>query len=223
MNVKRSGTDSPRIEHDPHTVVLDPTSTVIEEDPSTNSISSRRVLFGSFLIAASTTLLGCDPALAAFTMLRSTSSHTDTKGMGTSQKQSRLQWQVTPINKRTGVTVYDAEKAGYRVNFVTYLSRFLLTFDTDCQRWWYNRASDIPRTATSEQVLQYRKAQFAAFSASVEVGLQEYRGMDGPERLLLSLVRRYGPDAVPRDGFSTDASTRARQDRESREARRINQ
>ena len=50
-----------------------------------------------------------------------------------------LPWQTTPVNKRTGVTVFDAERAGYKVNFVTYLSRFLLTFDANCQRWWYER------------------------------------------------------------------------------------
>jgi hypothetical protein len=48
-----------------------------------------------------------------------------------------LGWESTPVNKRMGVTVFDAEKAGYNVRFVTCLSRFLLVFDVDCQRWWY--------------------------------------------------------------------------------------
>ena len=196
-----------------------PTNDSIDPFSDVEHISTRRYFFGSSIIAASTALLGCDPVSAAVFPNQNKDTTTSTKSTP-QQQQSRLQWQVTPVNKRTGVTVYDAERAGYRVNFVTYLSRFLLTFDTDCQRWWYNRASDIPRTATSEQVIQYRNAQFAAFSASVEVGLQEYRGPDGPEKLLLSLIGRYGPDAIPRDGFSSDPSTRARQERESREARR---
>jgi hypothetical protein len=183
----------------------------IRTNLDSNEASTRRHLFGIALITASTSLMGCGKA-TAYGLVKD-----DTMAV---QQQSRLQWQVTPVNKRTGVTVYDAERAGYKVNFVTYLSRFLLTFDTDCQRWWYNRASDIPRTATAEQVTQYRNAQFAAFSASVEVGLQEYRGRDGPEKLLLSLMRRYGPDSIPRDGMASDASTRSRQERESREARR---
>jgi hypothetical protein len=166
--------------------------------------TTRRVFFGSAIVAASAALYPSKVHAYSTSSLVSDSS-----------TQSRLQWHVTPVNKRTGVTVFDAERAGYKVNFVTYLSRFLLTFDTDCQRWWYNRASDIPRTASGDQVTQYRNAQFAAFSASVEVGLQEYGGPDGPEKLLLSLLRRYGPDAEPREG--TD---RARQEREGREARR---
>jgi hypothetical protein len=104
---------------------------------------------------------------------------------------SKLAWEVTPVNKRTGVTVFDAEKAGYNVRFVTYLSRFLLCFDVDCQRWWYTRAADIPRRATAEQVEKIRLQQFGAFSASVEVGLQEYRGSDGPAQLMDSLLTRY--------------------------------
>jgi hypothetical protein len=179
----------------------------------TSDASTRRYFCGSALIAACSIFAGNEPAVA-YSGFVNTDASTATK------QQSRLQWQVTPINKRTGVTVYDAERAGYRVNFVTYLSRFLLTFDTDCQRWWYNRASDIPRTATVEQVTQYRNAQFAAFSASVEVGLQEYGGPDGPEKLLLSLMRRYGPDAVPHDGSIADASVLTRQEREGRESRR---
>lgn len=55
------------------------------------------------------------------------------------ESSSALPWQATPVNKRTGVTVFDAESAGYTVSFVTYLSRFLLTFDESCQRWWYDQ------------------------------------------------------------------------------------
>jgi hypothetical protein len=107
---------------------------------------------------------------------------------------SNLPWQATPVNKRTGTTVFAAEKTGYNVPFVTYLSRFLLCFDKDCQRWWYNRASDLPRTATAEEVNQLRLNQFGAFSASVEVGLQDYRGPDGPKALLQSMKKRFCPD-----------------------------
>ena len=142
---------------------------------------------------------------------------------------SRLQWEITPVNKRTGVTVFDAERAGYNVRFVTYLSRFLLTFDGDCQRWWYNRAADLPRLrATAEEVTQQRYAQFAAFAASVEVGLQEFQGgKEGPTRLLQSLVQRYCPD---RDTIRSEREQRGlpplseaveqRQEREIKEARR---
>jgi solute carrier family 25 phosphate transporter 3 len=122
------------------------------------------------------------------------------------QRSSRLQWEPTPVNKRTGVTVFDAEKSGYNVRFVTYLSRFLLVFDADCRQWWYQRAGDLPRTGNAQVVQQVRLEQFGAFSASVEVGLQEYRGPDGPRRLLLALVNRYCPSdaaSAPSSSFSS--------------------
>ena len=139
----------------------------------------------------------------------------------------KLQWEVSPVNKRSGVTVFDAEKAGYNIKFVTYLSRFLLCFDSDCQRWWYSRASDLPRRGSAQEVNAMRLQQFAAFSASVEVGLQEYRSTHGPRDLMRSLLKRYCPDidklAQQRaaEGLApmSDAA-KARQVREIKEARR---
>lgn len=133
---------------------------------------------------------------------------------------SKLQWEQTPVNKRTGVTVFDAEKAGYNVRFVTYLSRFLLVFDNDCQRWWYNRASDLPRTASADKVQQLRLEQFGAFSASVEVGLQEYRGPDGPKTLLQALMARYCPSEYTVASSSLSDSEQQRELGEIKEARR---
>jgi hypothetical protein len=147
---------------------------------------TRRMMLGAACIGIGSALGGSGDVANA---VASSTSSTNTVTIGGSG--SRLQWQVTPVNKRTGVTVFDAERTGYKVNFVTYLSRFLLTFDRDCQFWWYQRATDIPLTATPDQVLAYRTAQFAAFSASVEVGLQEYSGPNGPETLLAALIRRY--------------------------------
>jgi hypothetical protein len=69
---------------------------------------------------------------------------------------SELRWEASPVNKRSGVTVFDAENSGYNVKFVTYLSRFLLNFDENCQRWWYSKASDIPRNLNADQVAQKR-------------------------------------------------------------------
>lgn len=190
--------------------------------------ASRRMFFGSTLIAAGTAL-GTSSTANAFTTggapVRENSYVALGDGAG---RDTKLQWLVTPVNKRTGVTVFDAEKSGYTVQFVTYLTRFLLTFDSDCQRWWYNRGSiDIPRTASEEQVALVRSSQFAAFSASVEVGLQAYQGPDGPKKLMGSLLMRYCPDpdtlqaARERNGLPPlDATARARQERECKEARR---
>eukprot|EP00815_Leptocylindrus_aporus_P000527 CAMPEP_0116067676 /NCGR_PEP_ID=MMETSP0322-20121206/11191_1 /TAXON_ID=163516 /ORGANISM="Leptocylindrus danicus var. apora, Strain B651" /LENGTH=976 /DNA_ID=CAMNT_0003554609 /DNA_START=139 /DNA_END=3066 /DNA_ORIENTATION=- len=137
-----------------------------------------------------------------------------------------LKFKTSPVNKRFGVTVYDAETKGYfSVKFVTYLSRFLINFDADCQRWWYARAADIPRDSTVEQVNQMRLRQFGAFSASVEVGLQEYEDEEGPGRLLRSLLKRFCPqtkeelDEVNR-GVNISPSALDKQQHEIKEARR---
>jgi hypothetical protein len=110
-----------------------------------------------------------------------------------------ITWSQSPINKRSGISLTQAEQI-YNIRFITYLSRFLLSFDDECQKWWYKRAGDIPRTATLEQVQSLRNKQFAMFAASVEVGLQEFEGdgslkgrSDGPRDLMKSLLTRYGP------------------------------
>ena len=189
--------------------------------------ASRRGFFGSSLIAAGTAMAGGTAALTsddvAFAATAVGESSIDDASASTTttttNTKSQLQWQVTPVNKRTGVTVFDAERNGYTVPFVTYLSRFLLTFDPECQRWWYNRSADIPRTADAEQVTELRRRQFAAFAASVEVGLQEYRPPQGPAKLMGSLLMRYC-----KEGQSTpqplDSNALIRQERETREARR---
>ena len=130
----------------------------------------------------------------------------------------RLSWETSPINKRSGVTAWDAEKVGYTVAFVTYLARFLLNFDGDCQQWWFStKLSGVATTA--DQVDQFRLEQFAAFAASVAVGLQEYQDPDGPQQLLEALLRKYG--SVPRcaDTVNDTAHTGEEAKRQRRLAR----
>eukprot|EP00980_Cylindrotheca_fusiformis_P017263 scaffold5342_cov104-Cylindrotheca_fusiformis.AAC.5 len=151
---------------------------------------NRRLFMGAALLGASGILATGEVASAETVDATESVNTPDFQNGGF----ERLKWTSTPVNKRTGVTVFDAEKYGYNVQFVTYLSRFLLSFDLDCQKWWYARASDIPRRASADEVQQIRLKQFGAFSASVEVGLQEYRDKDGPARLMQSLLSRYCPD-----------------------------
>ena len=172
---------------------------------SNHAVASRRAVLASALTTAGAALAAAaDPALAL------------------PAPPGKLQYEKSPVNKRSGVTVFDAEQAGYNVRFVTYLSRFLLCFDADCQKWWYARAADIPRTATSEQVDAQRMRQFGGFAASVEVGLQEYRGPEGPKRLMNALLKRYCPDPDTQlkmsEGLSE--SDAAKFQREVKEARR---
>ena len=144
----------------------------------------------------------------------------------TSNSSSKLQYKTSPVNKRSGITVFDAEEKGYyNVKFVTYLSRFLINFDEDCQRWWYARAADIPRDSTIEKINKKRLQQFGAFSASVEVGLQEYEGSDGPCRLLESMLKRYCPTTKEEletinKGRNLSSQALEKQQKEINEARR---
>lgn len=146
--------------------------------------ASRRMFFAASLFAGGS-MLTCVDEEHSVAMAMNSKVATAT---------GNLEYKTSPVNKRSGVTIYDAEQAGYNVKFVTYLSRFLLSFDADCQRWWYARASDLPRRSSAEDVSAIRLQQFGAFSASVEVGLQEYRGTDGPRQLLNNLLDRYSPD-----------------------------
>lgn len=118
----------------------------------------------------------------------------------------------------------------YPLKFVTYLTRFLISFDPACQKWWYLQASEIPRTASKEEVGMIRTRQFASFAASVEVGLREYRDSIGPQRLMGYMLARYCPgkmeDVVLEqvDGKANvrvrDGATKDVKEREVREARR---
>ena len=210
----------------PAKTIVDGADTVMQNmnvvaDPENASKLNRRLFFGATLLGTSTAVLGIpsNTAMAADTAAAAATT--------SSAFENKLRWESTPVNKRTGVTVFDAEKAGYNVRFITYLARFLLVFDIDCQRWWYSRAADIPRKATSEEVEAIRLKQFAAFSASVEVGLQEYRGQNGPAKLMESLLIRYTPDIETvkakraRRGLSELTPTQeAKEIREIKEARR---
>jgi solute carrier family 25 phosphate transporter 3 len=64
--------------------------------------------------------------------------------------------------------------------------------------------------------------QYGAFSASVEVGLQEYTGPDGPRKLMGSLLDRYCPkeETVEQTKTTMSANDAKKLDREIDEARR---
>jgi solute carrier family 25 (mitochondrial phosphate transporter), member 3 len=147
-------------------------------------------------------------------------SSTPVQAIDTASASDFLQWQASPINKRSGVTVTDAEQTGYNVAFVTYLSRFLLSFDAGCQQWWAAQASNLPRLASADVVDEMRLQQFAAFSASVAVGLLEYGGKDGPRRLMKALLQRYCPEVQPVETETLSESARKGQNRKIKEARR---
>jgi hypothetical protein len=120
----------------------------------------------------------------------------------------KVNFQQSPINKRNGITLAEPERI-YPLSFITYLSRFLLVFDDQCQTWWYTQARAIPAKSSKEEVERIRLSQFGEFAASVEVGLIDFEGGGGAddgggsdaragvEKLLNSLVKRYGPSSLP--------------------------
>lgn len=110
-------------------------------------------------------------------------------------------FQRSPINKRSGITLAEPERI-YPLTFITYLSRFLLVFDDVCQRYWYTQAQAIPPNSGREDVERIRFRQFGQFAASVEVGLMDFEGKDGVERLMDSLVERYGPSFFSKEDSS---------------------
>jgi len=192
---------------------------------SDDATSSRRLFFATALFTAGATLT---PTLPLNKNDNNAAAAYAASNLAAFQSTGRLPWETSPINKRSGITTFDAEKAGYTVAFVTYLARFLLNFDPDCQQWWFSTKLNGVAT-TAEQVEQLRLDQFAAFAASVEVGLQEYEGKDGPQQLLESLLRKYGrvvvntsdnTNAPPADDASSTAEASTRQRRLVRAARR---
>jgi len=160
----------------------------------------RRIFFASTLLTAGMSLYSSSPKVIAHAAAAD-------DNYNIVSTNSNLKYKTSPVNKRSGITVFDVEEKGYyNVQFVTFLSRFLINFDADCQRWWTNATAtamtnrrrhrrqkhDSGKSISGDDDDdEYYMSLFGAFSASVEVGLQEYEGRDGPRRLLNLLVQRY--------------------------------
>jgi len=80
----------------------------------------------------------------------------------------------------------------YSKLFITYLTRFLLTYDQGEREYWDYQARLIPLSESSEAVAKTRRAQFAEFAEAVELGLVEFQGRPGAIALFSLLLSRYG-------------------------------
>ena len=116
-----------------------------------------------FLLAGSSGIL----AMASQLFLPSRSSAIETRTPPVFS--DRINYEQSPVNKRSGVTLADAEKV-YPLPFITYLSRILLVFDRDCQLWWYEQAQALPPKATKEEVESIRLEQFGRFAGESQLG-----------------------------------------------------
>jgi len=163
--------------------ITDNINAQLEREEASNTIQRRQFIAASMLVASTiTTAAQPTNALPKLT--------------------EKVNYMQSPINKRSGVTLSEPERT-YPLSFITYLSRFLLVFDDECQQFWYTQAQAIPPKSTKEEVESIRLQQFGQFAASVEVGLIDFEDTDGPARLIDSLVKRYGPAS----SNSTDSST----------------
>jgi len=115
--------------------------------------------------------------------------------LGGSQQSEAAVWSKPGIGAQVIPNALKSAEKTYPLRFVTYFSRFMLTYDTSSVNWWRDSVdtSDVLlKGASGKGILQPRLDQFARFAASAEVGLARYPGEDGTEALLELMLRRYG-------------------------------
>lgn len=93
------------------------------------------------------------------------------------------------------------EEEAFSLDFIAYLTRFLLNFDDGAATWWSKEVvPTVPRDASVvDRAAMFRK-RFAEFAASVEFGLRRYIGSESEKReeLLEKLAQKYGTDSEAR-------------------------
>lgn len=134
--------------------------------------------------------------------------------IGTNRRQQsgdeNLIW--SPIGSKSSLTTNpglvrdnDTDKRfkRYPVRFVTYLTRFLLNFDSDVQRWWlgqsgtaffdgeYGSGSGVV-SMSAQDLAVLRRKRFEELAKTVELGLRDFRGTRGETALLTLMRSRYG-------------------------------
>ncbi|CAM9537158.1 unnamed protein product [Chrysoparadoxa australica] len=122
----------------------------------------------------------------------------ESRAIGGELNGERLVWSpratILRRAKEAGGRAAPTSNSTFNTRFITYLSRFLLNYDEEIRRLWYQQGMDLPVNFSAAQVEEKRREQFAAFSRSVQVGLLDYQGEKGA-RALFSLMRsRYGAD-----------------------------
>lgn len=85
------------------------------------------------------------------------------RGVSLTQRQS----QATAVSDKKLFSSREPIQDLYNTRFITYLARFLLTFDPPSRAWWIE---NVP----SGKSKQDKESTFASFAESVEVGLADY-------------------------------------------------
>jgi hypothetical protein len=90
-------------------------------------------------------------------------------------------------------TVLAQTETTFSLRFVTYLSRFLLNYESTSANWWRkSQQTQELILVRQEELLVKRLEQFGRYAASVEIGLARYQGQEGTEALAELMIARYG-------------------------------
>jgi len=109
-------------------------------------------------------------------------------------RNSLLSW-VGTVTQEEEDRIFDAIEADpqWSLDFIVYLSRFLLNYDTECARWWSAEVlPTVPTNISLEDRARRLRQRFADFAASVEFGLRRYPSSTGSTGMLRRLVASYG-------------------------------
>mgnify|MGYP001368613329 CR=1 FL=1 len=138
-------------------------------------------------------VLGRRAAVAAFTLsLTQTANAVEFVQPATADDRApTLNWAGGTPFSATAKQIVDAY---YGLEFVTYLSRFLLNFDADCAAWWAQQERAVPASYDKRKRTAFLAAKFGTFTSSVEYGLRRYPGSAGRKALLDKLTQQHGFD-----------------------------
>ena len=143
--------------------------------------------------AADVPRVGRRAAVAAFTLsLTQTANAVELIAPATADDRApTLNWAGGTPFSATAKQIVDAY---YGLEFVTYLSRFLLNFDADCAAWWAQQERAVPASYDKRKRTAFLAAKFGTFTSSVEYGLRRYPGSAGRKALLDKLTQQHGFD-----------------------------
>ena len=132
-------------------------------------------------------------AIAAFTLsLTQTANAVELVQPATADDRApTLNWAGGTPFSATAKQIVDAY---YGLEFVTYLSRFLLNFDADCAAWWAQQERAVPASYDKRKRTAFLAAKFGTFTSSVEYGLRRSPGSAGRKALLDKLTQQHGFD-----------------------------
>ncbi len=157
-----------------------------DDDVGEKVDASRRRALQSLLVATAAIVLPTTPAFAGKPEYDKVtgSLYTPKAEMLAGGSTAARGTGLTPSTSRTKLQPGQALQTVYDTRFITYLSRFLLTFDPAANAWWVQNVGlaetwdfeGVGSSSTFRQGLTRDEvdAKFAEFAESVEIGLADY-------------------------------------------------